>query len=296
MPILFHCPHCNHETHVADSFAGQSGPCAGCGRTILVPTPDYLQRVGPQVLPTRKIIKPSTILLITSGFLFGLLAILAAFLVARNYVSSPQIGNRKATAACQENITQIVAALQSYQATHGHYPPAYTVDPNTLTPLHSWRVLILPHLGEEDLYSQIDLSEPWDSPANRTFHTQMPDVYHCPAHSNLSGAFTHYVVVEGTGFLFDGAKTVTPADIIDDPAETIAIVEVANSNVNWMSPTDLHDSNAGYHIGSDPTAISSLHGENAVNVGFLDGRSRLLFRRDISESQFRAKMTIAGND
>jgi hypothetical protein len=37
MPINFICPHCGRNTIVADEFAGQSGPCAGCGNTIAVP-------------------------------------------------------------------------------------------------------------------------------------------------------------------------------------------------------------------------------------------------------------------
>jgi hypothetical protein len=37
MPINFICPHCGRTSMVADEYAGQSGPCAGCGKTITVP-------------------------------------------------------------------------------------------------------------------------------------------------------------------------------------------------------------------------------------------------------------------
>lgn len=37
MPILFTCPHCGRQTNVPDEYAGQSGPCAGCGLMISVP-------------------------------------------------------------------------------------------------------------------------------------------------------------------------------------------------------------------------------------------------------------------
>src|SRR5262245_25204046 len=37
MPISFSCPHCGKQTSVADQYAGQSGPCAACGKTITVP-------------------------------------------------------------------------------------------------------------------------------------------------------------------------------------------------------------------------------------------------------------------
>ena len=37
MPIQFTCPHCGLSTNVADQYAGQTGPCSGCGRTVTVP-------------------------------------------------------------------------------------------------------------------------------------------------------------------------------------------------------------------------------------------------------------------
>lgn len=264
---------------------------------MTIPVPEYLQRVGPQDLPRRNALKGSSIALIVSGVLFAILAIVAVYLVARDYTDGPSASSRRASTECQDNLNRIVSALQSYEAEHGHYPPAYTVDPNTQLPLHSWRVLILPYLGEEDLFRQIDLTEPWNSAKNRPLNTQMPDVYHCPGHSRTSGAFTHYLAIEGPGFLFDGTKTVKASDILDDTRFTIAVIEIANSDINWMSPiNELHDSNAQYDIGNDLTSISSLHGEGAVNVGFLDGQSRQLTTRDVTASQFRTMMTIAGSD
>jgi hypothetical protein len=247
-------------------------------------------------MPSRQNIKGSTIALIVSGVLFALLAVLAIYLVVIDFAGSTVVGNQRAATECQENLQKIVAAFQAYHDANGNYPPAYTVDPKTQLPLHSWRVLILPYLEEDTLYSQIDLTKPWDSLENQQFNTLMPEIYHCPAHSNQSGAYTHYVGIEGAGFLFNGSKTVTASDILDDPRETIAVVEIANSNINWMSPMDLQDLNAGYSIGSDPSTISSLHAEDSANVGFLDGSSRLLTRQQVAEANFRAMMTIAGGD
>jgi len=39
MPINFTCPNCGATTEVADQYAGQSGPCAHCGKTVTVPLP-----------------------------------------------------------------------------------------------------------------------------------------------------------------------------------------------------------------------------------------------------------------
>ncbi|MBQ9813579.1 MAG: DUF1559 domain-containing protein [Thermoguttaceae bacterium] len=58
--------------------------------------------------------------------------------------------------ACFVNMQRITIALLSYQTEHGALPPAFTVDEEG-NPLHSWRVLILPYLGEDSkaLYDQI---------------------------------------------------------------------------------------------------------------------------------------------
>jgi predicted acyltransferase len=37
MPFLFTCPHCGQQTSVLEQFAGQSGPCAACGRMVDIP-------------------------------------------------------------------------------------------------------------------------------------------------------------------------------------------------------------------------------------------------------------------
>ena len=37
MPIAYSCPHCGKQSTVADQYAGQSGPCAACGKQITIP-------------------------------------------------------------------------------------------------------------------------------------------------------------------------------------------------------------------------------------------------------------------
>ena len=36
MAVNFTCPHCGRTTEVADEFVGRSGPCAGCGKRVMV--------------------------------------------------------------------------------------------------------------------------------------------------------------------------------------------------------------------------------------------------------------------
>src|SRR6056297_1698819 len=104
-----------------------------------------------------------------------ILAILVALLL-------PGVRTTRGTArrsACKNNLKQIGLALHNYHDTYGSLPPAYTVDEQGRK-LHSWRTLILPFLEEQALYEQIDLSQPWDSPANAAAFETIPIVYRCP--------------------------------------------------------------------------------------------------------------------
>ncbi len=42
MPIPFTCPYCGRFTSVGDEYAGQDGPCGGCGATVTIPGPASL--------------------------------------------------------------------------------------------------------------------------------------------------------------------------------------------------------------------------------------------------------------
>ena len=100
---------------------------------------------------------------------------------------------------CQDNIRKLTIAIHEYESKHGQIPPPYSIAADG-TPLHSWRVLLLPFLGEQSLYDEIDLDKPWGDPVNIQFHSRMPDVFCCAAikyHSKWgsTGNSTAYLVI-----------------------------------------------------------------------------------------------------
>lgn len=107
---------------------------------------------------------------------------------------------------CVLKESAITNAFIAYYLDHGTLPPAYTLDASG-TPLHSWRVLILPYLGDDAkaLYDQVRLDEPWNSDANAAFHSQIPDVYRCPSYENLKEGETGYSVLLGDEGFFDAS-------------------------------------------------------------------------------------------
>lgn len=145
---------------------------------------------------------------------------------------------------CEDNLRKITLAIHEYESKYGHIPPPYSIADDG-TPLHSWRVLLLPFLGEQSLYDEIDLDKPWDDPANIPFHDRMPEVYCCPAvkyHSKWgsSGNTTAYIVVVDAGTPWNSISPPSLAQIsnADGLSRTIAIVESENHRIPWMSPSD----------------------------------------------------------
>jgi hypothetical protein len=96
---------------------------------------------------------------------------------------------------CTRHLQRIVIAMLLYEREHGTLPPAYTTDAAG-KPLHSWRTLLLPYLGHNELYAKLRLDEPWDSPHNSQFHTTQLGIYQCPS-ANLPPGLTSYSVVVG---------------------------------------------------------------------------------------------------
>jgi len=140
---------------------------------------------------------------------------------------------------CASNMKNILLALRTYHEQFGSFPPAYTVDAEEKK-LQSWRVLILPQLGKEELYRQIRLDEPWDSDHNKQFHSQMPDFYFCPAERSMRRHYknsykTSYVWMIGPGLISDGTSCMRMSDLSNN---TPVLVETLAWDC-WMSPEDM---------------------------------------------------------
>ncbi|HTU88876.1 MAG TPA: sigma-70 family RNA polymerase sigma factor [Gemmataceae bacterium] len=78
------------------------------------------------------------------------------------------------------NLKKLAIAMQNYADTYqGRLPLAATVGKNGKA-LLSWRVELLPYLGENALYNQFKRDEPWDSPHNKKLLSKMPAVFAPP--------------------------------------------------------------------------------------------------------------------
>jgi hypothetical protein len=143
------------------------------------------------------------------------------------------------------NLHQIALAMHIYHDRKGALPPAaiYSRDGK---PLLSWRVAILPDLGEiapyrelklDQLYREFKLDQPWDSPHNQRLLARMPKVFAPPRGASREHYTTYYQVFHGNGAAFEGTRGVSLQDFPDGRANTLLVVE-AGDPVPWTRPQD----------------------------------------------------------
>jgi hypothetical protein len=159
------------------------------------------------------------------------------------------------------NLELIGQALQRYHAAYGCLPPAH-VNNKKGEPIHSWRALILPYLsylGDGDIYHKYDLDEPWNSRSNRGLADERRAFFRCPLDNTGSGFETSYVAVVGPGTAWEGDHGHSLKEIIDDPSQTVLVVEVLNSGVHWMKPCDITLDQALKGVNGNASVPSSRH-------------------------------------
>jgi hypothetical protein len=138
--------------------------------------------------------------------------------------------------SCDNHLKQIGFGLLQYEDRYGALPPAYTVDADG-KPLHSWRTLILPFMEQEELYKQIDLSKPWDDPANMAAFDISLRIYRCP-NAKCPPNHTTYLAIAVPGGCFRPGEPRALSEIAH-PNSTLMVTEVdAQEAVPWMSPLD----------------------------------------------------------
>lgn len=215
----------------------------------------------------------------------GIIGVLIALLLPATRSAGPAAHRIQ----CGNNLKQIGLALHMYADEYGALPPAHTVDADG-KPLHSWRTLILPFMEHEPLYQKIDLSKPWNDPANKVaFDSGVPG-YACPS---TSGPMTNtvYMAVALPGGCFKPTEPRKLSEITDDHNSTLMVMEVDEKQaVHWMSPTDSIDLNS-----LKPESRARFPHQNGFQALFMDFSVHFL-RADLKPETLRALITIDGKD
>jgi hypothetical protein len=153
----------------------------------------------------------------------------------------PALGDAKQNAqrvASMNNLREIAVAMNMYESQNKSLPAPANYDKSG-KPLLSWRVHILPFIGQQKLYEQFHLDEPWDSDHNKKLVAEMPVIYKSPKSTILDKGRTNYLLPTGKDTLYTGREGPKLKEI-KNAAKTILVVEADDEHaVVWTKPDDL---------------------------------------------------------
>jgi hypothetical protein len=205
-----------------------------------------------------------------------------------------------ARSSSRGRLTQIGLALQYYHDTYTTFPAAFTPDANG-QPQTSWRTSLLPFMEQQALFGQYDFNVPWNNPGNAAVRQTHLSCYQRPRGSDVGTNRTSYVVVTSQkeaseprykqATMFPGGRGTRMGDIADGWANTIAVVEIKNSNIEWCEPRDIDIDS----LATDPAAPNSVDLAGGALVVFGDGASREL-PRGTSLEALKAMLTRRGGE
>lgn len=167
-----------------------------------------------------------------------------------------------------ERMSQIADAMVEFAERNGALPAPASVDASG-RPLLSWRVQILPFVGEQALYEQFTLDEPWDSEHNRALIARMPDVFKTPGKDAGAGV-TSFLMPTGPETIFVNNTGPALSDLGAKPEETIILVLSPSEEVEWTKPAD--------HAFAAQSSVPSLSLNSRLDLvaGFANGKARVV--------------------
>ncbi|WP_164101283.1 protein kinase domain-containing protein [Candidatus Laterigemmans baculatus] len=165
--------------------------------------------------------------------------------------TTPVAGDPKDSrgAATPGKLRQLGLAFHNFYAPYGKFPGSTNVlegarhsgGKTKLEPF-SWRVAILPFIGENELFDQYRFDEPWDSEHNRTLLTKMPEVYRSPlaegSDKPTPAGETHFQGFVGEQTALGTGGGLAMREFRDGTSNTLLIVE-SQASVPWTKPEDL---------------------------------------------------------
>ncbi len=193
----------------------------------------------------------------------------------------------KAVAA--NNVKQIILAMHNYADTFKGFPPAagYGWDGKCKYP-SSWRVQLLPFLGQAPLYNEYKFDEPWDSESNKKILARMPAVFRAPGDDPQSTTSSYYVVIGKAAGAKVEVKPSSARTLRSVPPGGGAAAPAVAPAAGGPQPNDAQERRPEAVVVDVnlPTAFSKQGGQLGITFGeILDGTSNTIAiveaRRDI---------------
>ena len=162
--------------------------------------------------------------------------------IRRNQVAAEQAIEEKKRQDAQQaqyavartaiSLNLIVRAMRRYELRHKCFPGIDSAGLDKSPRGLSWRVHLLPELGQSKLYAEFHLDEAWNSDHNKTLIAKMPPIYG----TDLAGSSAIHVFI-GDRAPFGEERAVKLADIKDSLIYTAALVEAGPDKAEpWTKP------------------------------------------------------------
>ena len=242
-----------------------------------------------------------------AGMILGTLAMFLGPLVIAPW--SAKQGKASGREITQTHLEQIGRSLKDYHKQFQHYPAGGTYrveESGNEIALHSWMTDLLPYLGHQETYRQIDFNKPWDEGLNKAPLTKEIPAFLAGGVTekyNTQGyALAHFsgvggqVPVEGgrmaNAGIFDRSSQVAQSDILDGLSQTLIAGEIPENYRPWGEPGNWRT--VGEGLNRDSTSFG-----NAEHTGALflhaDGSVKF-YSNNVSADVLKRLSTRDGED
>ncbi|MFN3158140.1 MAG: DUF1559 domain-containing protein [Rubinisphaera brasiliensis] len=235
--------------------------------------------------------RPSRLFLLS---LFVLVAF-ASYAALVKLVIEPQ---RAVRVQASRNVRTVGLACQNFASGSQAELPAQAIRSENDKPLLSWRVSLLPLLDNAVLHRKADLSQPWDSDANKILRENCPPVLQAPGSPADGTLQTSWftIVGEDTPFPEQGSVNLDDISKADGLGNTLMFVEATGMNIEWAEPKDIPFS----ALKASPNKLSgkgpSTHRRDGkFSAVFCDGHGRFM-NGDVDPAVLRALATWRGKE
>lgn len=148
--------------------------------------------------------------------------------------------------ACMNQLRQFGLASLNYESANEHFPPGITDDDlDHRNAFHSGFVFLLPFIEQNNLFSQIDLTQDWTAPNNQFLSTVDVPMFRCPENESFvdqDGGFPGqandyafnkgndaFITTQAPSGIFGVNSEITIAQIADGSSNTFLIGEAASN-------------------------------------------------------------------
>lgn len=203
---------------------------------------------------------------------------------------------------CQNRLKQIGLALHEYHNANEAFPTGcveWRPWGNTTKRQLAWSAFLLPQLEQQTLFDQLDLSKPFDDPANQAAETTLVS-YLCPSNANYESNQASVPKTFGrsdfggiygeriTGpnnpakgvMLLDRAIRIS--EITDGTSQTLIVAEDSRSpDGQWINGRNLFDQ--AFAINAAPSFENDIRSEHPGGANGLDADGSVHFLAESTE-------------